>query len=153
MTEGAYVQQAQATLLATVQQLDPIYVDLTQSSVEGLQAAAQISPSGRLDGRPDQREGDSSCSRTAASTPSTGTLQFTDVTVDPGHRLGHGARDLSQPERGELLPGMFVRAHIEEGVNPHALLVPQQGVTRDQKGQPTALRGRRARTRSSSGRS
>ncbi|HYS80430.1 MAG TPA: efflux RND transporter periplasmic adaptor subunit, partial [Anaeromyxobacteraceae bacterium] len=67
-----------------------------------------------------------------------GTLQFADVTVDPG--TGSIAlRALFPNPKGELLPGMFVRARLTEGVNPQALLVPQTGVTRDQKGLPTAL--------------
>ena len=67
-----------------------------------------------------------------------GTLQFADVTVDPS--TGSIAlRALFPNPRGELLPGMFVRARLEEGVNPQALLVPQRAVTRDQKGQPIAL--------------
>ena len=67
-----------------------------------------------------------------------GTLQFADVTVDPS--TGSIAlRALFPNPRGELLPGTFVRARLDEGVNPEALLVPQQGVTRDQKGLPIAL--------------
>jgi membrane fusion protein (multidrug efflux system) len=67
-----------------------------------------------------------------------GALQFADVTVDPSTG-SIGLRALFPNPRGELLPGMFVRARLDEGVNPKALLVPQQGVTRDQKGLPTAL--------------
>jgi membrane fusion protein, multidrug efflux system len=137
VTEGAYVQAAQATLLATVQQLDPVYVDVTQSTndvlrlrrdlAEGrLQAAGKDSARVQLvleDGRP-------------YGVP--GALQFADVTVDPGTG-SITLRALFPNPRRELLPGMFVRARLEEGVNPQALLVPQEGVTRDQKGLPTAL--------------
>jgi membrane fusion protein (multidrug efflux system) len=137
VTEGAYVQQAQATLLATVQQLDPVYVDLTQSSVEALKlrrlhAEGKLQAGGRAQAKvtlvlEDGRE---------YGNP--GSLQFTDVTVDPS--TGSIAlRALFPNPRGELLPGMFVRARLDEGVNPEALLVPQQGVTRDAKGVPTAL--------------
>jgi membrane fusion protein (multidrug efflux system) len=137
VTEGAFVQQSQATLLATVQQLDPVYVDLTQSSVDALKlrrdhAEGKLKSAGRgqalvrlvlEDGRD-------------YAVP--GSLQFTDVTVDPS--TGSIAlRALFPNPRGELLPGMFVRARIDEGVSPDALLVPQQGVTRDAKGQPTVL--------------
>jgi membrane fusion protein (multidrug efflux system) len=136
VTEGAFVQQSQATLLATVQQLDPLYVDLTQSSVEALKlrrdhAEGKLKSSGKgaavrlvlEDGR-------------EYSVP--GSLQFTDVTVDPS--TGSIAlRALFPNPRGELLPGMFVRARIDEGVSPDALLVPQQGVTRDPKGQPAVM--------------
>src|SRR5690606_24671155 len=66
-----------------------------------------------------------------------GSLQFTDVTVDPS--TGSIAlRALFPNPRGELLPGMFVRARIDEGVSPEAILVPQQAVTRDTRGQPLA---------------
>jgi membrane fusion protein, multidrug efflux system len=67
-----------------------------------------------------------------------GTLQFADVTVDP--TTGSiSLRALFPNAKGELLPGMFVRARLDEGVNPQALLVPQVGVTRDPKGNPVAL--------------
>jgi len=136
VTEGAYVQQSAATLLATVQQLDPVFVDLTQSSAEALRlrrdlAEGKLQEAGRGHARvrlvlEDGRE---------YATP--GSLQFTDVTVDPS--TGSIAlRALFPNPRGELLPGMFVRARIDEGVSPEALLVPQQGVTRDTKGQPVA---------------
>ncbi|HET9551338.1 MAG TPA: efflux RND transporter periplasmic adaptor subunit [Anaeromyxobacteraceae bacterium] len=137
VTEGAYVQQAQATLLATVQQLDPMYVDLTQSSADALrlrraQAEGKLTSAGRDQAKvtlvlEDGRE---------YGLP--GALQFTDVTVDPS--TGSIAlRAIFPNPRGELLPGMFVRARLDEGVSPEALLVPQQAVTRDQKGQPMAL--------------
>ena len=137
VTEGAFVQQSQATLLATVQQLDPVYVDVTQSSVEALRlrrdlADGKLQSAGRGQAKvklvlEDGRE---------YGVP--GALQFTDVTVDAG--TGSIAlRALFPNPRGELLPGMFVRARLEEGVNPEALLVPQQAVARDQKGLPFAL--------------
>lgn len=137
VTEGAYVQQAQATLLATVQQLDPVYVDLSQSSAEVMRlrrdlAEGKLQEAGRGKAKvklvlEDGRE---------YGLP--GALQFTDVTVDPS--TGSVAlRALFPNPGGELMPGMFVRARLEEGVNPEALLVPQVGVTRDQKGLPTAL--------------
>jgi membrane fusion protein (multidrug efflux system) len=137
VTEGAYVQQAQATLLATVQQLDPVYVDLTQSSAELLRLRRDLAE-GRL-----QSAGKDSAKvklvlEDGREYGHPGALQFADVTVDPS--TGSIAlRALFPNPRGELLPGMFVRARVEEGVNPEALLVPQQGVTRDQKGLPTAL--------------
>jgi membrane fusion protein (multidrug efflux system) len=137
VTEGAFVQQSQATLLATVQQLDPVYVDLTESSVEALrlrraQADGTLKSAGRGQATvhlvlEDGRE-----------YPTPGSLQFTDVTVDPSTG-SIGLRALFPNPKGELLPGMFVRARLDEGVSPEALLVPQQGVTRDQKGLPTAL--------------
>ncbi|HSD21499.1 MAG TPA: efflux RND transporter periplasmic adaptor subunit, partial [Anaeromyxobacter sp.] len=137
VTEGAYVQQAQATLLATVQQLDPVYVDVTQSSAEVLRLRRDLAE-GKL-----QRAGREQVKvklvlEDGREYGLDGALQFADVTVDPSTG-SIGLRALFPNPRGELLPGMFVRARLEEGVNPEALLVPQQGVARDQKGQPTAL--------------
>jgi membrane fusion protein (multidrug efflux system) len=137
VTEGAYVQQGQATLLATVQQLDPIYVDLTQSSAEVLRLRRDLAE-GKL-----QRVGREQVKvklvlEDGREYGLEGALQFADVTVDPS--TGSIAlRALFPNPRGELMPGMFVRARLQEGVNPEALLVPQQGVARDQKGLPTAL--------------
>jgi membrane fusion protein (multidrug efflux system) len=137
VTEGAYVQSSAATLLATVQQLDPVYVDLTQSSLVGLKLRRDAQE-GRLktsgpnaakvtlileDGRP---------------YPGTGKLEFSDVTVD--QTTGSvTVRALFDNAQRVLLPGMYVRAKIEEGVNEQAFVVPQQGITHDQKGDPTAL--------------
>jgi membrane fusion protein, multidrug efflux system len=137
VTQGAYVQSSAATLMTTVQQIDPVYVDLTQSSVEGLQLRRDIA-SGQLKlNGPDQakvllllEDG------TQYRDP--GTLQFSDITVDPGTG-SVTVRAIFPNPRFVLLPGMFVRARIEEGVNENAILVPQVGVTHDPKGQATAL--------------
>jgi membrane fusion protein, multidrug efflux system len=137
VTEGAYVQQAQATLLATVQQLDPVYVDVTQSSVEALQLRRNLAE-GKLQSAGRGQAKVKLVLEDGREYGVTGALQFTDVTVDPS--TGSIAlRALFPNPRGELMPGMFVRARLEEGVNPEALLVPQQAVTRDQKGLPVAL--------------
>jgi membrane fusion protein, multidrug efflux system len=137
VTEGAYVQAAQATLLATVQQLDPIYVDLTQSTSEVLKLRRDLE-TGRLVAAGQGQARVRLVTDDGREHAQAGTLQFTDVTVDPG--TGSIAlRALFPNPRGELLPGLFVRARLEEGVNPRALLVPQVGVTRDQKGLPVAL--------------
>jgi membrane fusion protein (multidrug efflux system) len=137
VTEGAYVQQGQATLLATVQQLDPVYVDLTQSSVEALQLRRQLAE-GKLQSAGKDQAVVKLVFEDGREYGVPGALQFADVTVDP--TTGSIAlRALFPNPRKELLPGMFVRARLEQGVAPDALLVPQQGVTRDQKGQPTAL--------------
>ncbi len=137
VTEGAYVQAAQATLLATVQQLDPVYVDLTQSSTEALSLRRSLE-SGQLQRAPGGGAKVELLLEDGRAYARPGTLQFADVTVDPG--TGSIAlRALFPNPKGELLPGMFVRARLTEGVNPQALLVPQTGVTRDQKGLPTAL--------------
>ncbi|SAL20609.1 HlyD family secretion protein [Caballeronia choica] len=137
VTPGAYVQASAATLLTTVQQLDPVYVDLTQSSVDGLKLRRQIQE-GRL-----QTNGINAAKVTLVLEdgrvyPEAGKLQFSDVSVDQG--TGSVTVRAIFPNKDRvLLPGMFVRARIEEGVNDRAIVVPQIGVTHDQKGQAVAL--------------
>jgi membrane fusion protein (multidrug efflux system) len=137
VTEGAYVQAAQATLLATVQQIDPLYVDLTQSADEVLKLRRDLE-SGRIHGAGKGQARVGLVTDEGREYAQPGTLQFTDVTVDPGTG-SITLRALFPNPKGELLPGMFVRARLEEGVSPQALLVPQVGVTRDQKGMPVAM--------------
>ncbi len=137
VTPGAYVQASQATLMSTVQQLDPVYVDLTQSSLEGLKLRQDVQ-SGRL-----KTSGPGAAKVTliledGKPYSESGKLQFSDVTVD--QTTGSVTiRAIFPNKDGVLLPGMFVRARIEEGVNDNAYLVPQIGVTHDQKGQAVAL--------------
>ncbi len=137
ITVGAMVTAYQPTPLAVVQQLDPIYVDVTQASAELIGLRRRL------------EEGDLKRSRSGLSrvrllledgTPyeKTGSLRFRDVTVDP--TTGSVTLRLVFPNPGQiLLPGMFVRAVVEEGVRDNAVLVPQQGVSRDTKGNPVAL--------------
>jgi membrane fusion protein (multidrug efflux system) len=137
VTQGAYVQASAATLMTTVQQTDPIYVDLTQSSVEGLQLRRDIA-SGQLKlNGPDQAKV-TLLLEDGTQYKEPGTLQFSDITVDQGTG-SVTVRAIFPNPRFVLLPGMFVRARIEEGVNENAILVPQVGVTHDPKGQATAL--------------
>jgi membrane fusion protein (multidrug efflux system) len=137
VTEGAYVQASAATLMTTIQQIDPVYVDLTQSSVEGLQLRRDIA-SGQLKlTGPDQAKVTLTL-EDGTQYPATGSLQFTDITVDQGTG-SVTVRAIFPNPRFVLLPGMFVRARIQEGVNDNAILVPQVGVTHDPKGQATAL--------------
>jgi membrane fusion protein (multidrug efflux system) len=137
VTPGAYVQASAATLMATVQQLDPVYVDLTQSSVEGLKLRRDIQE-GRL------RTGGANAAKVTLiledgrAYPDVGKLQFSDVSVDQSTG-SVTVRAIFPNKDAVLLPGMFVRARIDEGSNDNALIVPQIGVTHDQKGQPTAL--------------
>jgi membrane fusion protein (multidrug efflux system) len=137
VTEGAYVQSSAATLLATVQQLDPVYVDLTQSSLVGLKLRRDAQE-GRL-----KTSGPNAAKVTLILEDGrpyggTGKLEFSDVTVD--QTTGSvTVRALFDNAQRVLLPGMYVRAKIEEGINEQAYVVPQQGVTHDQKGDPTAL--------------
>jgi membrane fusion protein (multidrug efflux system) len=137
VTEGAYVQTSAATLMTTVQQIDPVYVDLTQSSVEGLQLRRDIA-SGQLKlNGPDQAKV-TLLLEDGTQYREPGALQFTDITVDKGTG-SVTVRAIFPNPRFVLLPGMFVRARIEEGTNENAFLVPQVGVTHDPKGQATAL--------------
>jgi len=137
VTPGAYVQASQATLMSTVQQLDPVYVDLTQSSLEGLKLRQAVQ-SGRL-----KTSGPGAAKVTliledGKPYAEPGKLQFSDVTVDQSTGSVTIRAIFPNPKR-VLLPGMFVRARIEEGVNDNAFLVPLIGVSHDQKGQPVAL--------------
>lgn len=136
VTEGAYVQQASATLLATVQQLDPMYVDLTWSTAELLRLRRSIE-SGELQSV-DGKAQVTVLLEDGRAYPQPGTLQFADVSVD--QTTGSVAlRALVPNPKAELLPGMFVRARVEEGSKASALLVPQRAVMRDQNGRPVAL--------------
>ncbi|WP_345811587.1 efflux RND transporter periplasmic adaptor subunit [Paraburkholderia sp. PREW-6R] len=137
VTPGAYVQASAATLMATVQQLDPTYVDLTQSSLDGLKLRREIQE-GRLKTTGPDAAKVSLILEDGRTYSEQGKLQFTDVTVDQGTG-SVTIRAIFKNADKVLLPGMFVRARIQEGVNENALVVPQVGITHDQKGQPTAL--------------
>ncbi|TFW31799.1 efflux RND transporter periplasmic adaptor subunit [Massilia horti] len=137
VTEGAYVQASAATLMATIQQIDPIYVDLTQSSVQALALRRDVaSGKVRLSG-PGQPKVDVLL-EDGSVYPIAGQLQFTDITVDQGTG-SVTVRAIVENPRHVLLPGMFVRARLTEAVNEDALLVPQIGVTRNPSGQATVL--------------
>jgi membrane fusion protein (multidrug efflux system) len=137
VTPGAYVQASAATLLATVQQLDPIYVDLNQSSVQGLQLRRDVA-SGKLKLNGPGQAKVTLFLEDGTQYPLAGSLQFTDVTVDPGTGTVT-VRALFPNPKSVLLPGMFVRARIDEGINDNVVLVPQVGVTRNPAGKATAL--------------
>jgi len=136
VTEGAYVQAAAATLMTTVQQIDPIYVDLNQSSVEGLQLRRDVA-SGRI-----KLNGAGEATVTlqledGTQYPETGKLEFTDITVD--QTTGSVTiRAIFPNPHYVLLPGMYARARIDAGVNQNAMLVPQIAVTHNPSGQATA---------------
>ena len=137
VTQGAYVQTSAATLLTTVQQIDPIYVDLTQSSVQGLQLRRDIAGGQLKVSGPDQAKVTLTL-EDGSQYAVPGTLQFTDITVNPGTG-SVTVRAMFPNPKFILLPGMFVRARIEEGVADNATLVPQVGVTHDPSGQAAAL--------------
>ncbi|WP_420208346.1 efflux RND transporter periplasmic adaptor subunit [Candidatus Electronema sp. JC] len=133
VTEGAVVTAYQAAPLATVQQLDPIYADMPQAAAKLLQLRGGgfgADTAGRSSVRLLLENG--------APYPLDGVLQFSDVTVDQTTGSVLLRAVFPNPE-GQLLPGMFVRTVIQEGVREQALLVPQQGVSRNPKGDPFAL--------------
>ncbi|HEY0946636.1 MAG TPA: efflux RND transporter periplasmic adaptor subunit [Opitutaceae bacterium] len=136
VTEGAYVQAAQATLLATVQQIDPIYVNLVQPSSEVARLKREIE-SGRLTRDADGRSPMTLILEDGTEYTVKGRLEFADISVDRGTG-SVTLRALFPNPNGELLPGTFVRARYTAGINPDALLAPQQGVTRNYRGDPTA---------------
>jgi membrane fusion protein, multidrug efflux system len=137
VTPGAYVQAAQATLMVTVQQNDPVYVDLTQSSLDGLKLRRQIQE-GRLSTSGPNAATVSLILEDGREYAEKGKLQFTDVTVDQSTG-SVTVRAVFDNKDHVLLPGMFVRARIEEGVNPKAMVIPVVGVSHDQKGTPVAM--------------
>jgi len=137
VTEGAYVQASAATLMDTVQQIDPIYVDLTQSSVEGLQLRRNLADGSlKLDGSEQAKA--ALFLEDGTPYPIAGTLQFSDITVDQGTGSVTVRAIFANP-KSVLLPGMFVRARIDEGSEDDAISVPEVGVTHDPNGQATAL--------------
>ncbi|WP_145007666.1 efflux RND transporter periplasmic adaptor subunit [Pseudomonas oryzihabitans] len=138
VTEGALVTADQTTALATINQLDPIYVDVTQSATDLLRLRRELD-SGQL-----QRvQGENAAEvklmlEDGSAYARPGKLKFAEVSVDQGTGSVTIRAEFPNPDK-LLLPGMFVRAQLQAGVRQNALLVPQQGVTRDIKGQPTAM--------------
>jgi membrane fusion protein (multidrug efflux system) len=137
VTVGALVTAYQPTPLAVVQQLDPIYVDVTQASADILRLTRTVQ-SGQLTQGGAQERKVKLLLEDGTPYPEEGTLQFRDVSVDP--TTGSVILRMVFPNpRRTLLPGMYVRAIVEEGVNEQAILAPQQGVTRNPKGEAIAL--------------
>ena len=136
VTEGALVQTGQTTALATVQQLDPMYVDVTQSSDEYLRLRKELE-SGQLK-QTDGKANVTLMMPDGSEYQQPGTLEFSDVSVD--ETTGSITLRAIFPNKDQrLLPGMFVRARLEEGTNPNAILVPQQAVARTPTGQATVM--------------
>jgi membrane fusion protein (multidrug efflux system) len=136
VTEGALVQSGQTTALATVQQLDPMYVDVTQSSEDFLRLRSELE-SGQLK----QNDGKANVTllmQNGKDYAQPGTLEFSDVTVDQTTGSITLRAIFPNPDKA-LLPGMFVRARLEEGTNPNALLVPQQAVSRTPTGDASVM--------------
>jgi len=137
VTEGALLTANQATSIATVQQIDPMYVDVSQSSVQLLRLRTALA-NGQLKSS-DGKAADVQLTLedgTIYALP--GKLQFSEVTVDPGTGSVILRALFPNPDH-KLLPGMFVRARLGDGVAPEGLLVPQRGVTRSPRGIPVAL--------------
>jgi membrane fusion protein (multidrug efflux system) len=137
ITVGAIVTAYQPLALATIQQLDPIYVDVPQSTTELLRLKRRLEQGSlTYDGRNQNKV--KLMLEDGTVYPLEGTLRFRDVTVDSTTGSVILRVVLPNPE-GVLLPGMFVRAVVKEGINEQAILVPQQAVSRDPKGNPVAL--------------
>ncbi|PKQ41777.1 MexA family multidrug efflux RND transporter periplasmic adaptor subunit [Pseudomonas sp. YY-1] len=137
VTEGALVSNGQANAMATIQQLDPIYVDVTQSSKELLRLRRDLAE-GRL-----QKASDSAAKvalklEDGSRYAHEGTLEFSEVAVDESTGSVTLRAVFPNPDH-LLLPGMFVHAELLSGVRQNAILAPQQGVTRNQRGEPTAM--------------
>jgi membrane fusion protein (multidrug efflux system) len=135
-TTGALVSAAQADALTTIQRIDPIFVDIQQSSADVLRLRQQM-----LSGEMSRAGGAARVRLKLEDTsayPQEGVLKFTDVTVDP--TTGSQVVRAQFPNAGGLLlPGMYVRAEMVEGTRANGMLVPQGAVTRDEKGNPTVL--------------
>jgi len=137
VTDGALVSAYQPMALATIQQLDPIYVDVPQSTTELLRLQRRLEE-GHLNRNGPNQEKVKLLLEDGTPYPVEGKLQFRDVTVDP--TTGSFILRIVFPNpKGVLLPGMFVRAVVEEGVHEQAILIPQQAVSRDLKGNPVTL--------------
>jgi len=137
VTEGALVTAQQPAALATIQQLDPMYVDVPQSTTELLRLRRRLDD-GRLNHNGKVRNKVRLLLEDDAAYPWEGALQFRDITVD--QTTGSVILRIIFPNsKGVLLPGMFVRTVVEEGVNRKAILIPQQAVSRTPKGEPVSL--------------
>ena len=137
VTDGAIVTAYQPVALATIQQLDPIYVDVPQSTSEMLRLQRLLNE-GRLNRDATNVNQVQLILGDGTKYPLEGTLQFRDVSVDPT-TASVILRMVFPNPNGVLLPGMFVRTVVKEGVNDQAILIPQQAVSRDPKGNPMAL--------------
>jgi membrane fusion protein (multidrug efflux system) len=137
ITDGAIVTAYQPMPLAVVQQLDPIYVDVTQSTKELLRLQKRLAQ-GELSTPASAQSKVWLILEDGTAYTHEGTLQFRDISVDPTTATVVLRMVFPNPQ-GILLPGMFVRTIVEEGTDKNAILVPQQSVMRDPKGQPQVL--------------
>ncbi|MDR2017568.1 MAG: efflux RND transporter periplasmic adaptor subunit [Syntrophobacterales bacterium] len=137
VTVGALATAHQTAPLTTIQQLDPIYVDAMQSSAN-LLALKRNMEAGRINGASSRQARAKLLLEDGTPYPSEGNMKFSDVTVDPSTG-SFSLRTVFPNPKHTLLPGMYVRPVILEGVVNRAILAPQQGVSRDSKGNPMAL--------------
>ena len=137
VTEGALVNALQTTSLVTVQQLDPIYVDVTQPSAVLLRLRRELAD-GKLKAAGDNQAQAELILEDGSQYDQTGKLQFAETTVDPGTGSVTLRAVYPNPQR-ILLPGMFVHQQIQEGVDDTGLLVPQRAVTHNQRGDSTTI--------------
>lgn len=137
VTVGAIVTAYQPQALSTIQQLDPVYVDVPQSTTDLLRLK-RLMKAGRLSRDGQGHNKVKLILEDGTPYPHEGTLQFRDVSVDP--TTGSVILRMIFPNPDDvLLPEMFVRTVIKEGINDHAILIPQQAASRNQKGDPYAL--------------
>lgn len=137
VTEGAVVTAYQPMPLATIQGFDPIYADVPQSTAE-LARLRKRMEEGHLQDTDSEQKAVKIVMEDSVAYPLPGTLSFRDVTVDPS--TGSVVLRILVPNpNGLLLPGMFIRAIVEEGIIEQAVLVPQQAVSRNSKGEPVIL--------------
>lgn len=137
VTAGALVTANQATSLVTIRQLDPIYVDLTQSYAD-MQALRNSMEQGQLETLGEDKAAVTLVDENGKTYDQKGTLQFSEFSVDE-NTGSVTLRALFPNPNGELLPGMFVRARLPQGEQQQAILVPQRGISRDPSGQATAM--------------
>ena len=137
VTAGALVTAHQPLALATIQQMDPMYVDVTQSTADILKLRRQMQE-GQLVRSGQSRQEVKLIMDDGTEYPLKGTMQFQDISVDP--TTGSVILRIVFPNPDHILmPGMFVRAAVQEGIHKNAILVPQQAVSRDPKGSPLVL--------------
>ncbi len=137
VTGGALVTANQAAPMATIQQLDPVYVDVVQSSAELLRLKRNLA-NGEIKGQDGGRTQVKLVLEDGSSYPQEGVLKFSEVTVDQSTGSVTLRALFPNPEQ-LLLPGMFVRAIVQEGVSEQAILVPQRGVSRNPKGEALVM--------------
>ena len=137
ITEGALVTAQQSTALATIQQLDPLYVDLTKSSTELIGIKKDLS-AGRLESNKDEKPQVAILLEDGTEYEHKGVLEFSDVTVNQSTGTVTLRVVVANPDE-DLLPGMFVRARISNGVKQDAILVPAASISRNSKGEAVVM--------------